>query len=110
MLGWTTELDRSWAAGQVLGGDLVFHGRLDRVLPVAHAEALASHIVGSSLTLSGSVPPYAIRCGIPAAHRRPSPPPPATNETAASGYSIRNPLIARAITSCWICSVPSKMS
>jgi hypothetical protein len=25
-------------------------------------------------------------------------------------YSIRNPLIARAITSCWICSVPSKMS
>jgi hypothetical protein len=25
-------------------------------------------------------------------------------------YSIRRPLIARAITSCWICSVPSKMS
>jgi hypothetical protein len=31
-------------------------------------------------------------------------------ETAASGYSIRSPLIARAMTSCWICSVPSKMS
>jgi hypothetical protein len=30
--------------------------------------------------------------------------------TAASDYSIRSPLIARAITSCWICSVPSKMS
>jgi len=26
------------------------------------------------------------------------------------GYSIRRPEIARAITSCWICSVPSKMS
>jgi hypothetical protein len=25
-------------------------------------------------------------------------------------YSIRIPLIARAITNCWICSVPSKMS
>jgi hypothetical protein len=29
---------------------------------------------------------------------------------AASGYSIRIPEIARAMTSCWICSVPSKMS
>ena len=28
------------------------------------------------------------------------------SETEASGYSIRRPLIARAITSCWICSVP----
>jgi hypothetical protein len=27
-----------------------------------------------------------------------------------SAYSMRRPLIARAITSCWICSVPSKMS
>ena len=26
------------------------------------------------------------------------------------GYSTRRPLIAREITSCWICSVPSKMS
>jgi hypothetical protein len=25
-------------------------------------------------------------------------------------YSMRRPLIALAITSCWICSVPSKMS
>jgi conjugative relaxase-like TrwC/TraI family protein len=25
-------------------------------------------------------------------------------------YSMRRPLIARAMTSCWICSVPSKMS
>jgi len=25
-------------------------------------------------------------------------------------YSIRSPLMAREITSCWICSVPSKMS
>ena len=25
-------------------------------------------------------------------------------------YSIRRPLIALAMTSCWICSVPSKMS
>jgi hypothetical protein len=25
-------------------------------------------------------------------------------------YSMRMPLIAREITSCWICSVPSKMS
>lgn len=29
----------------------VVHGRLDRVLPVAHAEALASGIAGSSLTI-----------------------------------------------------------
>ncbi|HEX5367146.1 MAG TPA: DUF1905 domain-containing protein [Acidimicrobiales bacterium] len=29
---------------------------------------------------------------------------------ARPGYSMRRPLIARAITSCWICSVPSKMS
>jgi hypothetical protein len=28
----------------------------------------------------------------------------------AETYSMRIPLIARAITSCWICSVPSKMS
>jgi hypothetical protein len=27
-----------------------------------------------------------------------------------AGYSTRRPLIAREITSCWICSVPSKMS
>jgi hypothetical protein len=32
------------------------------------------------------------------------------SETAGSAYSIRKPEIARAITSCWICSVPSKMS
>jgi hypothetical protein len=25
-------------------------------------------------------------------------------------YSMRKPLMARLITSCWICSVPSKMS
>jgi hypothetical protein len=25
-------------------------------------------------------------------------------------YSMQRPLIARAMTSCWICSVPSKMS
>jgi hypothetical protein len=25
-------------------------------------------------------------------------------------YSMRNPEIARLMTSCWICSVPSKMS
>jgi hypothetical protein len=28
----------------------------------------------------------------------------------AGGYSIRNPLIALAMTNCWICSVPPKMS
>jgi hypothetical protein len=40
--------------------------------------------------------------GIGASHNR---------ETAAGlTYSIRSPLIARAITRCWICSVPSKMS
>ena len=27
-----------------------------------------------------------------------------------SGYSTRRPVMAREITSCWICSVPSKMS
>ena len=29
---------------------------------------------------------------------------------AARRYSIRMPLMARATRSCWICSVPSKMS
>ena len=29
---------------------------------------------------------------------------------AQVSYSIRKPLIAREMTSCWICSVPSKMS
>ena len=30
--------------------------------------------------------------------------------TDAFSYSMRRPVIARAMTSCWICSVPSKMS
>jgi hypothetical protein len=30
--------------------------------------------------------------------------------SAAQRYSMRRPEIARLITSCWICSVPSKMS
>jgi hypothetical protein len=34
----------------------------------------------------------------------------APSERNALTYSIRSPLIARAMTSCWICSVPSKMS
>jgi hypothetical protein len=32
------------------------------------------------------------------------------HESPGQGYSMRRPEIARAMTSCWICSVPSKMS
>ena len=42
-----------------------------------------------------------------------APPPltsPESRETAGHSYSMRIRLIAREITSCWICSVPSKMS
>jgi len=33
-----------------------------------------------------------------------------TDDLDQLGYSMRRPLMAREITSCWICSVPSKMS
>ena len=34
----------------------------------------------------------------------------ARSPSCAVDYSIRKPLMVRAMTSCWICSVPSKMS
>lgn len=55
------------------GGTLVAHGALDRALPVAHAEALANGIDGSSLRIideMGHIPRHGDWLAIAAGVRR----------------------------------------